>query len=423
MSNFTLICTNQRKQRKQYITHDKTTYVRNAIVSPYNYDSSGELIHSKHDLDMRRKSEILKYKNTSNSGSNGNKWAYLSRNSSASRRACPPTKIYTSTASSDVPGKEIMLYNDDSIPLYNYGDNSTNIIAYQHLTFDDYNRPYDIYPYYNVTGDNATGVTFTDIVIVNPDKNILSFGFTIPISIAYKGHFDDTVTLNKINCIQLYVVGAKMDIYYSDSIVNSADVTYNSFSDDDANNIKPFLSTDLFVSCDVITVSFDWFTQDAVTGEVTYGNSVTGDVSVTQLLGSIRVPNLNISAVSQYVYSYKLTVNVAYAEYSVDDVTRNAYRTNFIDGEFLNESITNTSIPPPSSLTNIQISAITNVEDVYSITNTNPIQNKIENCVISVSNKQLKPADVSNNIPENVSYNYHYIESNDVTYVPFAVHK
>ena len=66
---------------------------------------------------------------------------------------------------------------------------------------------------------------------------------------------------------------------------------------------------------------------------------------------------------------------------------------------------------------------LNNVEDVYSITNTNPIQNKIENCVISVSNKQLKPADVSNNIPENVSYNYHYIESNDVTYVPFAVHK
>ena len=398
MSIFTLTCSNQRKQRQQYIKHEVNTYERATIVSPYNYNLSGELIYTQYDLDMRRKAEILKYKNSNNNNNRNRNFAYLS-NTNNMRRSCPDVNKPLSTSSSNVPGKPIILYYDDKIPLYNY-KNSTNAIAYQNIKYDDYNRPYDLFPYYNITSNNGQESTFLELVIVNPDKNILSFGFNVPVSLAYKAYFDASLSINPINCIQLYIASAKMDIYYSDYIQSTVNIPYSSFSDDDVNDIKPFLSTDLFVSCNVVTVNFD--------------QSVTGEVNVTQLLGSIYIPSMNIAAVTQYVYTYKLTANIAYSEYSVQDISRNAYRTNYKDGVIVNESISINSVPPPSSLTDIKISTITNVENVILVTNNNPIQNSFLNCAVSISNIELiSPADIS--------YNYNYINQEDVVYIPLQI--
>ena len=61
MSDFRLSCINQRKQRAQFFFHEGGTNSRFTPVCPYVKDSSGKLIYTPRDLDMRRKAEILKY--------------------------------------------------------------------------------------------------------------------------------------------------------------------------------------------------------------------------------------------------------------------------------------------------------------------------------------------------------------------------
>lgn len=91
--------------------------------------------YSKFELDMRRKAEILKYKsNQQNSkGNNLTKTQILSRNMINSPTISQATidmininnckslsSILTPSSSCDVPGKIILLTNNNNIPLYNY---------------------------------------------------------------------------------------------------------------------------------------------------------------------------------------------------------------------------------------------------------------------------------------------------------------
>lgn len=92
------------------------------IVSPYGS-------YTQHDLDMRRKAEILKYNTSTTQGTitRSQKWRRIvntSVNPSSTTSTilnCPlDDLIETPTSSCDVPGPVILLYNDPNIPLYNY---------------------------------------------------------------------------------------------------------------------------------------------------------------------------------------------------------------------------------------------------------------------------------------------------------------
>ena len=71
MSDFTLSCINQRKQRSRFFYHEAgDSSSRFNIVSPYVYGSNNQLTYTQNDFDMRRKVEILKYDNNSNINNN-----------------------------------------------------------------------------------------------------------------------------------------------------------------------------------------------------------------------------------------------------------------------------------------------------------------------------------------------------------------
>ena len=106
--------------------------------------------YTKSDFDMRRKSEILKYKSNDSTTQTNNLtkkqiWSMISKgtynsisqaqlnnamlignNVSVIKDCSSNPIIYTPTSSSDVPGPIIYLYNDESVPLYNYKEVGIN---------------------------------------------------------------------------------------------------------------------------------------------------------------------------------------------------------------------------------------------------------------------------------------------------------
>jgi hypothetical protein len=345
MANILLTCTNQRRQRQRFFLHEAGSETRYDITSPYTYDSSGILIYTPRDLDMRRKTEILRYQNSTNNVSRRSKFAYLSSVSNTTSRACPRTLTPTSTTACDVPGPPIMLYYDPAVPLYNYQNAQT--ITFQDIPYDDFKRLYDIFPIYNITNDNGSENTLADIIILNPDTNNFTFDFTIPVSVTYKADFNSTAT-PKINSAQLFIQSAKMDVYYSTSLVASQNARYNE---------TPRYSTDLYVSTVNMTVDVR--------------SSVEGQVNVTQFVGTIYIPPIQLQTVTQYVYTFVITVNMGYSEYST---AGNAYRSNVNGGNVTNDDAT--------SLRNVQYGTIINIEDVNLITTTSNLQNSYTNCAI-----------------------------------------
>ena len=373
MANILLTCTNQRRQRQRFFLHEAGSETRYDITSPYAYDSSGVLIYNPRDLDMRRKTEILRYQNSTNNASKKNKFAYLSSVSNTTSRACPRSLVPTSTTACDVPGPPIMLYYDPTVPLYNYQNAQT--ITFQDIPYDDFKRVYDIFPIYNITNENGSENTLTDIIILNPDSNNFTFGFTIPVSVTYKAYFDSAAT-PKINTAQLFIQSAKMDVYYSTSLVASQNARYNDI---------PRYSTDLYVS--TVNMSID------------VRSSVTGPVNITQFVGTIYIPPILLQTVTQYVYTFVITVNMGYSEYS--SISRLPYRSNVNGGNITDALAT--------SLTDVQYGTIVNIEDVNLITTTSNLQNSHTNCSLT-----LYEANISNN--QTV-----VVQSSDISYNAFAV--
>jgi len=286
--------------------------------------------------------------------------------------------VPTSTTACDVPGPPIMLYYDPAVPLYNYQNAQT--ITFQDIPYDDFKRLYDIFPIYNITNDNGSENTLTDIIILNPDTNNFTFGFTIPVSLTYTAYFNSTVIANKINSAQLFIQSAKMDVYYSTSLVASQNAVYN--------GANPRSSTDLYVS--------------AVNMSIDVQTSVTGPVNITQFVGAIYIPPIQLQTVTQYVYTFVITVNMGYSEYSTDISGGKAYRSNVNGGNITNDKA--------SSLSDVQYGTIINIEDVNLITNTSNLQNSNINSIITLYRANT-----------DISKNAVVVQSSDISYNAFAV--
>lgn len=379
MASFLLTCTNQRKQRQQFFLHEAGADTRFTVVSPYTYDASGRLIYTPAELDMRRKAEILKYQNTSNNFSGKRKWAYLA-SSTNTTRACPEIYKLTPNTSSDVPGKPMMLYNNPNIPLYNYKPLDTS--SYDEIPYDSFKRLYDMFPITNINAANGATAIITDIVILNPDNNSFAFGFTIPVSITYSATFR-TVSSFAINYAQLFIQKARLDVFYSDSLVADAHALYNE---------QPLISKDLIISAANITLDVQ--------------NSSDGDINLQQYLGTIYIPPINLQTVTQYVYRCKITINIGYSEYSLDVSGGDAYRSNIDGGD-----ITNSYPKEATSLINVKYGTIANIESP---------DNSISNSVMTIY--QAKVDSEGNPIVDatgNATFNE--VEPNDIQYIPFDI--
>ena len=370
MSDFTLSCTNQRKQRARFFYHlagDASS--RFNVVSPYIYETSLEekLVYSQEDLNMRRKVEVLKYSTKDYNKQKKQNYSFLAKKHTKAR-PCPSSNNAKPSSSSGVPGPIIPLFENPNIPLYNYKDASKQF-TFQNIPFDEFKRIFDTFPFYNIDGFNNTYVNLMDIVILNPDNNQFQFDFSIPISLEYSANFNGIGSIADVTACQIAVFNSVLDIMYSDTLISSNNITYRS----------PGNGLDSDIVSSTRSISLD------------LAESTVGQIKVRQYIGNLILKNVTIQTVTQYVYTMFLKINTNYAEYSGDNDNVKPIRTNQLGDDITNSNAIN--------LTDVTYKYITNFN------NTDPnLVNITENCELLIFDS------------DGTSLN-----SEDVTFIPFNI--
>ena len=370
MSDFTLSCTNQRKQRARFFYHlagDASS--RFNVVSPYIYETSLEekLVYSQEDLNMRRKAEVLKYSIKDYNKQKKQNYSFLAKKHTKAR-PCPSSNNAKPSSSSGVPGPIIPLFENPNIPLYNYKDASKQF-TFQNIPFDEFKRIFDTFPFYNIDGFNNTYVNLMDIVILNPDNNQFQFDFSIPISLEYSANFNGIGSIADVTACQIAIFNSVLDIMYSDTLISSNNITYRS----------PGNGLDSDIVSSTRSISLD------------LAESTVGQIKVRQYIGNLILKNVTIQTVTQYVYTMFLKINTNYAEYSGDNDNVKPIRTNQLGDDITNSNAIN--------LTDVTYKYITNFN------NTDPnLVNITENCELLIFDS------------DGTSLN-----SEDITFIPFNI--
>ena len=370
MSDFTLSCTNQRKQRARFFYHlagDASS--RFNVVSPYIYETSLEekLVYSQEDLNMRRKAEVLKYSIKDYNKQKKQNYSFLAKKHTKAR-PCPSSNNAKPSSSSGVPGPIIPLFENPNIPLYNYKDASKQF-TFQNIPFDEFKRIFDTFPFYNIDGFNNTYVNLMDIVILNPDNNQFQFDFSIPISLEYSANFNGIGSIADVTACQIAIFNSVLDIMYSDTLISSNNITYRS----------PGNGLDSDIVSSTRSISLD------------LAESTVGQIKVRQYIGNLILKNVTIQTVTQYVYTMFLKINTNYAEYSGDNDNVKPIRTNQLGDDITNSNAIN--------VTDVTYKYITNFN------NTDPnLVNITENCELLIFDS------------DGTSLN-----SEDITFIPFNI--
>lgn len=261
-------------QRELYLTF-RETGPRVEIVSPYPQNT-------KFELDMRRKVEILKYKNqTSNSnvGTKSQNWrrvVQLSQKNpmSKSNVPCPyDALIPTPTSACNVPGPIITLQYDPTVPLYKYG--------YQPERYNLVNplkdRSYTVYenndvPFYQNTSDVVCYLLFK-----NPNESSYEFDLQMPVAINFNGYKNTASSNKNVSFINIVLYSGTLEITYG---------------------IKPVIVKNLDISnVNSILLSVE--------------NSI-GYFEVSRYIGLVNVSEIILRAQPQDVYEFNMTFNIKY---------------------------------------------------------------------------------------------------------------
>ena len=258
------------------------------VVSPYNN------AYSKSMLDMRRKAEILKYGNNQSSSKTNNlskkeKFALLTRGTGRQSAAiCPNSTdstsiIYTLSTSSDVPGPPIFLYEDSTVPLYNYGAQTRTYATF----IKDENNPFS---YSTVENIFIAADTFPVdprpefpffYLRINPsvETRINVFTFTIPIVLSL---FGNCTNIGPVPSVTFAISNPRVKIYYRNGLVNTSAIpTVVKFQIGNTNTLS-----------------------DAST--LTFRPSGVGAFSAQIYIGTIEVTNLTLPTVSGFIYTANL---------------------------------------------------------------------------------------------------------------------
>lgn len=213
------------------------------LVSPYGG------AYSQFDFDMRRKAEILKYNgnatNTKTNNStkaqsfsqlvNNTKVASVNANSTKCVRDSSNNLIYRPTTDSDVPGPAILLYDDETIPLYNYGnflqnrsypDQTPNDFVYWKIYTSDNilsNATSNVNQYsdsltesYSIFPTTVETTLFSIYILPNINKSTYTYTVNTPISISIDGNYTNIYDLNFI--VRLNSVN--INVYYNTTVIN-----------------------------------------------------------------------------------------------------------------------------------------------------------------------------------------------------------
>jgi len=258
--------------------------------SPYNQLING-VIYNQHDIDMRRKAEILKYNSNkvstqTNSLTKGQKFSLLAKGFTqqltkttivdlSNGRACPnDALIPTPTSSSDVPGPIILLIDDETVPLYKYV-NPTYTRNYSTLPQNN-TDPWTIISYENSQFSNAN--TFKNTVstiyiryLIDQPNTI--FSLNIPIGIYAVGDISN----NNGSNINISISNVSLSVYYNDTNVT------NSYNIQSPTLVTGFSSLSFNV------------------------NNKSGTFNAIQFVGNLKTDNLNLYTTVGFIYDIKLS--------------------------------------------------------------------------------------------------------------------
>lgn len=233
---------------------------------------------------------------------------------------CPlDDMIPTPTSSSDVPGPIINLYNDSSIPLYNYLGVSSRIYAITDVNDPDkWKVTYmnnNVYGYYTITSDGTnltttepTESTISSIYITNIiDDNRYTYELSIPIGIHFEGTYDgtDTPSLGAID-ISIPEFGFNPQVIFVNNILQTNHVV--SFHENPKNirdislnviNTNANFSGTIYIGMLKIT-NIELYTEPGYIYDINI---------LTKMLTPIR--NVSDSFLTNYTFSYGLYYNIS----------------------------------------------------------------------------------------------------------------
>lgn len=253
-------------------------------ISPYGG------AYSKFDLDMRRKAEVLKYANNASNTKTNNltrkeQFAALSRGGPRSSptaikvgeilNCAADNMIPTSTSASGVPGPAMMLYNDESVPLYNY---SSNVDSYAQIPSEVGTTFYFVPAINQSLANDVSGQIFAQRFTTLADFQYANYTVNIPIGISVSGTVFD---LSGGSTATFEVTLARVAVYY-----NSAVASFMTYSP------SLYLTVDLSSS--------------------TYGLPGTAFSALNQYVGNLTFTGWPVYGGPGYTYLWYAAVHVSY---------------------------------------------------------------------------------------------------------------
>lgn len=297
MTTLSDMCLQREKKQQLHIPIS-----RYEVESPYTTTA-----YTQFDLDMRRKTEILKYANNTSSNKTNDltqkqKWSFFVNHKSKLKvpktfdsfynrdlnetyqtfykiktldNGCPNTIIKTNSTAANVPGN-IDLYLDESVPLYNYKKETIN-----------YGILNEAYPY-NILSNYESN----KFVLNNSTSNVLQL-YTL------KPQSDNTIV--DINFpIALYING----VMKSTSLRREGNI----FIQNNSINLSSFACNLSFNNS--VTASLNGnFQSSNVNFDVSfnYNKETNKDFTGIIYLQNVSINNINLNSTSDYVYDIGIT--------------------------------------------------------------------------------------------------------------------
>lgn len=245
-------------------------------------------------LSMRRKAEILKYSSNkqstqTNSLTKAEQWAKLVKqpkvNANENRlNACPKDRmILTPTSSCDVPGPIVYLYDDETVPLYNY---AVKTDAFSILPVNSPNRPYDVKKETNVALYDGVETTIAYVIMRNPKQIYYLIDFSTPIKFYFQ-----CSNLNPNSSYNVsFTLSPYLNIYYSADLIcsNSQNILQNTIPIVDVSDL---------------TDSFD----------IPSSSIKNNSYNLQTQIGSIKMSNITLPSSYGNVYKISITFNIDFS--------------------------------------------------------------------------------------------------------------
>jgi hypothetical protein len=284
--------------------------------------------NTRFQLDMRRKAEILKYSaaktNTkTNNFTKSEKWAQLVSgnfqrrtysqnditNATSNLLDCSSNEtILTPTSASGVPGPIMYLYNDPTVPLYNY------VVNRSYSILDDNNtQSWNINPYNDISCENGEQTLVSLLGIRKYIQNdYTTFNLTTSVGIYVVGSVD---TEGNSSSVTLSISNIGCAIYYNDTVAATPTVTtsgLNTLTIDLSSSSTGTFSASLFVG-NITTDDFTLYTKSNMAYDIKLTFTLTSDDGESYFTYTKKGVYCNLSS-----SNYELAKNCSISEKSTD---------------------------------------------------------------------------------------------------------